>query len=130
MALIDQHLELHSTAVALRSKRAQVLASNLVNADTPGFQPSDVDFKKILDSIPDSSAPSLQRTHQNHIPGKLDGAAGELYQRATEPDSIDGNAVDSEFERAQFAENALRHQASVQFLTMRINGLIKAIRGD
>ena len=42
---IDQLLGIHQSALGARAHRSQVLASNIANADTPGYQARDFDFK-------------------------------------------------------------------------------------
>ena len=44
--------------------------------------------------------------------------------------AIDGNTVEEEQEKAAFADNALRYQASLQFMGNRVQGLLAAIRGE
>jgi flagellar basal-body rod protein FlgB len=45
---IDRLLGVHHAALSARAQRSSVLASNIANADTPGFQARDVDFKLAL----------------------------------------------------------------------------------
>ena len=44
--------------------------------------------------------------------------------------SIDGNTVDADVEKVEFANNALLMQASLMFLNGRFRGLISAIKGE
>ena len=57
-------------------------------------------------------------------------AGAELIIRDSAQGSLDQNTVDSEYERAQFADNDIRYHASIQFVNSRISGLIRAIRGE
>jgi flagellar basal-body rod protein FlgB len=45
-------------------------------------------------------------------------------------DSLDGNTVDEQVEQAQFMQNAVQYQASLEFLGSRFKGLTKAIKGE
>jgi flagellar basal-body rod protein FlgB len=55
--------------------------------------------------------------------------AGPLVYRAVTQASIDNNTVDVNVERAQFADNAMRYEASLTFINARIKGLLSAIQG-
>lgn len=116
---LGQALGLHPAALKLRGERAQVLASNLANANTPGYQARDIDFRARLgDAAQDMSGP-LQ-------PFESDAA---LYRIASSP-SQDGNTVELGVEQAEFAQNALDFQTSLTFVNMKIKGLAGAIQGN
>ena len=136
MALdIDSALGIHPQALVLRAKRAEVLARNLANADTPNYKARDIDFRQVLGgAMNGGSNPSAMKvTHSKHIGGGMSGVNGntfETIQRKATQVSIDGNTVDSQKEYAEFMRNAVRYQASLQFVTGRIRGLMMAIRGE
>jgi flagellar basal-body rod protein FlgB len=130
MALnLDSYLATRTQAVSLRAHRAQLLASNLANGDTPNYKARDFDFATALKQLNGEHAAVMRPTHSAHI-----GARGvervNLGYRVPTQASLDGNTVESDLERARFAENALRYQASLQMLNSRITGLIKVIRGE
>lgn len=135
MNAIDKHFSLHQAALGVRAYRAQVLASNIANADTPGYQARDVDFRATLAEAVGArtqDAPALVMTSARHMPaGALNGTtpAGPLVYRAVTQASIDNNTVDVNVERAQFADNAMRFEASLTFINSRIKGLLSAIQG-
>jgi flagellar basal-body rod protein FlgB len=119
---LDELLNFHSQALGLRAMRQQILASNIANADTPGYKARDIDFRQALKAAID--APSAQ-------PGAPATAAAEpqiLYRTVVQP-SADGNTVDMDVERAQFAENAARYEANLTFLNGRIRSMLAAIQG-
>ncbi len=130
MALnLDNYLATHTQAVSLRAHRAQLLASNLANGDTPNYKARDFDFATAMKQLNGEHAAAMRPTHRRHI-----GAHGvervSLGYRVPTQSSLDGNTVESDLEGARFAENALRYQASLQMLNSRITGLIKVIRGE
>lgn len=129
MTVIDNYLSLHSNAVSLRTARAEVLAGNLANADTPGYRAKDIDFRRLLQNAGERPT-GLTRTHSRHVAMTNHYAGAELIVRDSPQGSLDENTVDSEFERAQFADNDIRYHASIHFLNSRISGLIRAIRGE
>lgn len=126
----DSALGVHEQAFKLRARRAEVLANNLANADTPGFKARDVDFKALLNSASQSSMP-LARTARGHLPGN-GAAAGELplAYRTPHQMSVDGNTVEDQVEHAEFMKNALAYQASFTMLNSKFKGLSKALTGQ
>lgn len=128
---IEQSLRFHGDALQLRAQRQQVLAANIANADTPGYKAVDFDFARALrESISGSSV--AQRT----------SASGHMTPRHQHPNSVavvedgalqpaqDGNTVDMDKERARFAENAVRYEATLKFLNGQIRTLLSAIQGQ
>jgi flagellar basal-body rod protein FlgB len=131
---IDQLFNLHQAALGARAHRSEVLASNIANADTPGYQARDVDFKAALARAigrPTQSQLPMLRTSQSHIAtGALaaNGAAAPLVYRTVTQASIDNNTVDVNVERAQFADNAMRYEASLTFINAKIKAMLAAIQ--
>lgn len=142
---IDRQFSLHQAALGARAYRSQVLASNIANADTPGYQARDVDFKTALGNALGGQMPAgakqaqlttvsttLARTAQGHMnAGGTSGNAAQapLIYRTVSQASIDNNTVDVNIERAQFADNAMRYEASLTFINSKIKGLLAAIQG-
>lgn len=130
---IDNALALHDDALRLRAERASVLASNIANADTPNYKARDIDFKATLQRTLNGQGMrpvQLAQTNAAHIAGQADSAAGDLLYRNPLQPSLDGNTVDPHVEHTNFAENAMRYQASLQFLGDRFRGLRSAIKGE
>jgi flagellar basal-body rod protein FlgB len=137
---IDKLLHTHGTALGVRAARAQVLASNIANADTPGFQARDLDFRRTLavaissgGSGPSSAGASmgLVRTATRHLQAEASGwtaASPALVYRSVSQASIDNNTVDLNIERAQFADNAMRYEASLTFVNGKIKSLLSALQ--
>jgi flagellar basal-body rod protein FlgB len=126
---LDSHFGVHAQAVKARGRRIEVLASNLANADTPGYKARDIDFKAAMEQV-GSSDRTLRTTQPDHIRSAQGSASSAplLYRVPMQP-SQDGNTVDVQREQAAFAENAIRYQASLQFLSGRISGLINVLKG-
>lgn len=126
---IDDALGIHPQALMLRARRAEVLAANLANADTPHYQARDLDFSHVLGAELDSTR--LATTNAGHQGLDEDQYLGaELQYRVPAQASLDQNTVDVQAERARFMDNAMRYQASLQFLDSRISGLVRAFRGE
>src|SRR5262245_50433359 len=130
---LDTYLGVHASALKLRSQRTEVLAANLANADTPGYRARDIDFKSAL-AAANGSQPGvhLATTSAGHIAGtNANGtASGELKYRVPLAPSLDGNTVDSQLEQAAFAENTVRYQATLSFLSSKFRTLMTAITGQ
>jgi flagellar basal-body rod protein FlgB len=128
----EKALGIHEQALRVRGERAQVLANNLANSDTPGFQARDIDFKSILQGQGQLSvgSTSMKTTSSGHMAGQtLTSDTNMMYRTPTQP-SIDGNTVEEQVEHAQFMENGLAFQASFTFLNSKFTGLMSAIRGE
>ena len=115
----EQALGLHVDALKLRAERSKVLASNIANATTPGFQARDIDFQASMAALEDGSEDGL-------LAG--DGAVTG-YRRPNQP-SQDGNTVELGVERAAFSQNGSDFQTSIAFLNIKLKGLAKAINGN
>jgi len=124
----DKALGIHERALGVRAQRAEIIANNLANADTPGFKARDVDFKAMLASQMEPAA-AMKVTSERHIAAATPESGELLYRNPTQP-SIDGNTVDTQQEMAEFSKNALGFQATFQFLNSKFKGLTSAIRGD
>ena len=132
---LDAALAFHQRALDVRVQRQQLIASNIANADTPNYKARDLDFRAALDAAlqPGGGAANagvLARTTQGHLAGNQPAAgSGALLYRQTVQASVDGNSVDIDVERAQFADNALRYEANLMFISGQIRSMLSAIQG-
>lgn len=139
------NLQLHAQALELRAERHRVLSSNIANADTPGYKARDFDFRAALRAATGQTAgdpggstaiarptPPARPTLVAHgaVPGSRPGAQVSLAWRVPEQASLDGNTVDLDRERANFADNALRYEATLRFANGNFRTLLTSIRGD
>lgn len=130
---LDDALRFHQTALSLRASRQELLASNIANADTPNFKARDIDFAGALKNAMAGTETRLPVVQTS--PAHLEGASGGsilgspvMYRRPVQP-SADGNTVDMDVERAQFADNALHYEASVKFVNHDLSQIMDALRG-
>jgi flagellar basal-body rod protein FlgB len=125
----DNLFGLHTQALDTWQRRSEVLASNLANADTPGYLARDVDFKKALASASgNSNTLAMTITQPGQINPQAQSAQQLAYRTPTQP-SMDGNTVDTQVEQANFAANGVHYQASLSFITAQIHMLRTAITG-
>lgn len=115
--LFDETSELLNQMIGIASLRHRVLSRNLANIDTPGYQPMDVSFSEELRLASEGarSQPSVITASMTAEP-----VSARRY---------DGNTVDIDREMAKLAENALWHNALIQFMNSRLNLMRSAIRG-
>lgn len=144
MALdLDSYLGVHAAALKLHERRTQLLATNLANADTPGYKAQDLDFRSALNAATATSAtPGQLTTARTGAPtvdsialaGDGIGGAGTteafLKYRTPLAPSLDGNTVDAQLEQSAFAENSVRYQATLSILSSRFRSLMTAITGQ
>lgn len=130
---LDEALRFQQSALNLRAARQELLASNVANADTPNFKARDIDFASALRNALAGTPEELPvvQTSPSHLAGNSgDSIMGSpvMYRKPLQP-SADGNTVDMDVERAQFADNALRYEANVMFVSERLKGILSAIQG-
>lgn len=127
-------LDFQATALSLQAQRAKVLASNIANADTPNYQAKDFDFSQALSQATQAASqnPAVPvQTHPAHLSTAGAGAPTPVLQyRQPLQASLDGNSVDLDTERAAFAENSVRYEASLRFLNGQIKTMLSAINGQ
>lgn len=126
---IDRALDFNSKLLSLRSYRQQVLASNIANADTPGYKAKDVEFSHLLSKAMDPV--NMRKTDAQHLDGQSGSpiAGAKLMYRSTVQPSIDGNTVDMDIEQAKFSENALQYMTTLQIMNGKIQSTMLALRG-
>ncbi|MBQ0720106.1 MAG: flagellar basal body rod protein FlgB [Gammaproteobacteria bacterium] len=108
------------------AQRAELLAANIANAETPGYRARDVDFRSALRA---ASADRLAQSHSQHMPSNSNFNTSVHYRQPAQS-SINGNTVDMPMEQTAYAENALRYQVNLRFLDGKIKSLMLALRGD
>jgi flagellar basal-body rod protein FlgB len=135
-------IDFQGRALQLRAERSRVLASNIANADTPNYKARDFDFGSALQAATTqataqaaggaaSVASVLARTSAGHLAGGSGAVpAPNLLYRQPLQSSVDGNTVDLDAERAAFAENSVRTEATLRFLNGQIRQMMTAINGQ
>jgi flagellar basal-body rod protein FlgB len=133
LAQMINSLDFQGQALTLRSQRQQVLASNIANADTPGYVAREFNFtQKLLEATNQDAAPGseVQTTQAAHMPMRLQGlSTQELYAMPSQL-SADKNTVDMDRERASFSDNALHYEATLRFINGQVRTLLSAIQGQ
>ncbi|WP_252178594.1 flagellar basal body rod protein FlgB [Endozoicomonas sp. 4G] len=121
----ESALGVHPQALAFRGTRAEVIAGNLANVDTPGFKARDVEFQAILKH----QLSGATTTDDRHLEMPLAGEEGSMMYRIPYQESADGNSVELGVEQASFSQNAMDFQTSLIFLRKKLGSLENAIKG-
>ena len=114
----NKALSIHPEALKLRAQRTEVLASNIANANTPGYQARDIDFRSAM----------MAAAREEGGASTLD--ASSLLYRLPHHASRDGSTVELAVEQAEFAQNVSDFQTSLTFINMKFRGLAKVIAGQ
>jgi len=126
---------IHEAALKIRTERAELLANNLANEDTPNFKARDIDFRKAMQDatshVNNGDDIKMAQTSSGHISGDDFTSTSQylMYRQPTQP-SLDGNTVETGIEKAQFMENAMQQRATLEFINGKISGIRGAIRGE
>jgi len=132
---LDQALSFQSTALKLRSERQQVLSANIANADTPNYKAVDFDFSAALAAATGANTGAvrpaqLATSSAGHSAGNnLSSLPVPVQFRTASQAAVDGNTVEMDAERAQFADNAVRYEAALKFLNGQIKTMLSAVQG-
>lgn len=129
-----QRLDSLSNSLVLRAQRQQVIASNIANADTPGFVARDFNFAQALadanDGVRHGTDPMATNTRHLRLTTSETGTRPQLaYSVQTQP-SLDRNSVDMDRERANFTDNAIRYESTLRFINGHVKTMLSAIQGQ
>jgi flagellar basal-body rod protein FlgB len=134
---LDTYLGVDQDALKLYGQRTAVLANNIANADTPNFKAQDIDFRAVLSATASSAsngtALPLASASGAHLSGgstTAESSSSGLKYRVPLAPSLDGNTVDVQLEQAAFADNSVRYQAALSFLSGKFKDLMTAITGQ
>ena len=144
-AQLTSGLNLHANALVVRAQRQHAIASNIANADTPGYVAQDINFKQAMATAQGITSQTLrppvtgagQPAHAAHIPlqGAGTGTSSALassaraYTVQTQA-SMDNNTVDLDRERASFVDNAIRYESTLRFINGYSRTILSAITGQ
>jgi flagellar basal-body rod protein FlgB len=141
---LDAALSFHQTALRVRGQRQELIAANIANADTPNYKARDIDFNSVMraavnkntSSIAPIAELSASKTSQGHFaltpssfPSSMNNSS-DVQFRSVIQGSADGNSVDMDVERNQFADNAIRYEASLTMINGQLKKMLAAIQGQ
>jgi len=130
----DKYLGGLDDALLIRSRRSEILASNIANADTPGFKAKDIDFKSAMSNAMGTGSEfkkeslKMATTDNGHIQTTQNHFSTDIMYRNPHQPSLDGNTVDSSIEKTEFTQNSIHYNAALRFITGKFQGLTKAVK--
>jgi len=134
---LDNYLRFNETALSLRSQRQELIASNIANADTPNYKARDIDFAAALQGAMagGKNAGAMNTTNSGHqargaATGDTLANGTPVLYRGVVQGAVDGNTVDMDVERNQFADNALRYEAGIMMINSQLKGLMTALQSQ
>ena len=134
---LTDSLDFQGQALQLRSERQRLIASNIANADTPGYIARDIDFAQALKAATGAlpAAAALATSHAGHVGSGAAGSAGagvsgQLLYATPSQTNLDRNTVDMDRERASFADNAIKYEATLRFINSNVRTSLQAITGQ
>ena len=125
-------LDFQTEALVLRSERQRLIASNIANADTPGYVARDYNFSQALREATGGGGGG---TLGGPVTADLFAEGGDTMRispalRYATPSqtNLDRNTVDMDRERAAFADNALKYESTLRFITAGVRTLQDAMK--
>ncbi len=127
----DKNIHLLKKVLDLRSANQTIIASNIANADTPGYSSKVFKFENALQSAINKPAGTMQTTHSKHFPinsNDLSSINGEVIEIKDETGIGDKNGVSVDMEMIALSENELLYETVAQLLKKKLGMLKYAIQ--
>ena len=126
IARLTESFDFHGQALTLRAERQRLIAGNIANADTPGYQARDFDFASALRAASGSAA-----TGSAIAAGVLTPTgrpAPTLRYAQPSQTNLDSNTVDMDRERSAFADNAVKYESTLRFINGHVRTMLDAMK--
>ncbi len=128
---LTDSLEFHTQALSLRAERQRLIASNIANADTPGFQARDFDFAAALRAASGNNAVGegiAQGVMRGDGPGGSGHASPVLRYTVPSQTNLDNNSVDMDRERSAFVDNSVKYESTLRFINGSVRTTLDAMK--
>ncbi len=112
--VFDQTYESLSRALDLRSENQTIIAANIANADTPGYQAQELTFEKAMHKALESG-------------DEVSRVKGQIHNQINDVVREDGNTVDRDSEMVSMAQNQLLFDAAADLVKKKLAMLKYAI---
>jgi|JYMV01.1.fsa_nt_gi flagellar basal-body rod protein FlgB len=117
----------HGNLLRLRSMRAEIIAGNIANANTPNYKARDFDVRSVLQSKDENH--NLVKTNSKHISISSNSKmAIDFLYRNPNQQSLDGNTVEVDSEIRELTENNIRYQYSIKSISDKIKQIKDILR--
>jgi len=124
--IADRTINALQKSLDLRAQKQQVIAANIANAETPGYEARKLNFEENLRKALETPEMNGRQTNAKHFPLGLQGVHGVQgsisKQEGTNPLG-DGNTVSIDDEMLDLAENQLLYEAGSQILKKKFSML-------
>ena len=124
---LTDSLDFHAQALSLRAERQKLIASNIANADTPGYQARDFDFASALRAA-SGEAGVGQGIAQDVMGGGDSSASPVLRYAVPSQTNLDNNTVDMDRERSAFVDNSVKYESTMRFITASVRTTMDAMK--
>ena len=126
-------LDFQAQALTLRAERQRLIASNIANADTPGYVARDFNFAQALRQATGEGGSGVRRADNAGLGGGgatrvSAGRPTRLNFAAPSQDNLDGNTVDMDRERASFVDNALKYESTLRFINSTVKNTLDVMK--
>lgn len=118
----DNVTNLLQTFLDVQSRRAQVIAGNIANTDTPGYVAKDLDFENYLREAAEQSSLPLSKQNPNSL------SQPNVVEQPISVMGLDGNTVDMGSEMAKMAQTGTNFNFGAKILQSRFRLLRTAIK--
>ena len=130
-SLFDNTSDVLIKAAQLRSQKAEVIAGNIANLDTPGYRAKKFEFAETLRNASTSQTNSMTMTttNINHLgrSGSINSIRGRVTVKENTLGGLDHNSVNLDQEMAEQAINSSAYNRAMQMLKNKMSILKTAI---
>jgi flagellar basal-body rod protein FlgB len=130
-SMFDKTTDALAASLNFRSLRQNVTASNLANAETPGYKAKVVEFEDALARAIDlegiNKADNLDGDHLAVGSGLISRAKADVYDNPDVNVTNDQNTVDLEKEMATLQENSILYKAALQLINKKLGSIRYAV---
>ena len=125
---LTEAMDFQSQALVLRAERQRLIASNIANADTPGYRARDFDFAAALRSASGQSA--VGDVAQGIAQGIAGSGTAQPVLRYAVPAQthLDSNSVDMDRERSAFIDNSVKYESTLRFINANVKTTLDAMK--
>ncbi|EAT15800.1 flagellar basal body rod protein FlgB [Desulfuromonas acetoxidans] len=130
--MMDQTALLMKKSMDLRLRNQQIIAANVANAQTPGYQAKTFTFEDALRQAATGKGTDMAVTHPQHISthgGSINNVTGTVGEIRDTSGMGDRNTVEVDQEMVNLAENQIMYEATTQLLNKKLSIVKYVVQG-
>lgn len=124
----DDTFSLFSKALNIREEKISLISSNLANQDTPEYKARDISFKDAMDASIENEKQFGKESSVEFSPESGETTYAIKFRKSISP-AVDGNTVDTHYEKIAFLDNVVRYNSTLAFIKARKSTLMQVIKG-